>query len=548
MTETPSPRSPAPPLEPSPGDPHHGGTMSATAPSRGLASRASRNAVMAVAARVSTLVVGLILTPLILSNLKEQLYGLIIVIGSLYDYLSLLRGGVGAAMQRYVTLNHHAGDHERARQYYASGFWLTAILRSVVLLAGLALAWPITAFLQLAPAVRPEAAVGVGLQMLAAIITDLGIVFAVPIYVTGRLATVSSVQLTQGWVRLLIVLAAFTLFGPHLPVYGAALVVIELVGMLTVAVLAQRRGTVGPVFPAFQLGGPGIRRDLFRYGGFALLSQIAILLYVAADNLFIGRLYGPAAITHYSLGARWTPIVLGLIFALTSGLTPFFTMLEAQGQAARSRGALLRTVAVMTSVSVPLCFTPCICGDLFLLRWVGPGYPDSPMYLIAMLAPAVVEGALSPVFMALTARGRIGWVAAADISVAVCNVAVSLVLALGFGLGILGFALGNSFALVSKNLVMVILARRLDPTFPSPGEVYRTMPRAMLGAAPGLVLLWLLRPVYQGNLASVMIAGVLGGMLALAGSVVLSLGAAEIRHLWAALPLVGTGRDRAELP
>jgi len=95
---------------------------------------------------------------------------------------------------------------------------------------------------------------------------------------------------------------------------------------------------------------------------------------------------------------------------------------------------------------------------------------------------------------------------------------------------------------------MVILARRLDPTFPSPGEVYRTMPRAMLGAAPGLALLWLLRPVYQGNLASVMIAGVLGGMLALAGSVVLSLGAAEIRHLWAALPLVGTGRDRAELP
>ena len=522
--------------------------MSASAPVRGLASHASRNAVMAVAARVSTLVVGLILTPVILSNLKEQLYGLVVVIGSLYDYLSLLRGGVGAAMQRYVTLNHHAGEPERARQYYASGFWLTAILRSVVLLAGLALAWPITAFLHLDRAVRPEAALGVGLQIVAAVITDLAIVLAVPIYVTGRLATISRVQLVQGWVRLAIVFAAFALFGPHLPVYGAALVVIELVGMVTVAVLAQRRGTVGPVLPAFQLGAPAVRLDLFRYGGFALLSQIAILLYVAADNLFIGRLYGPGAITHYSLGARWTPIVLGLIFALTSGLTPFFTMLEAHGQAVRSRDALLRTIAVMTAVSVPACFTPCVCGDLFLLRWVGPGYPDSPTYLIAMLAPAVVEGALSPVFMALTARGRIGWVATADIGVAVCNVAVSLVLALGFGLGILGFALGNSFALVSKNLVMVILARRRDPAFPSPREVYRTMPRAMLGAAPGLALLWLLRPVYQGSLAGVLAAGLLGGTLALAGSVYLSLGTAEIRRLWAALPLVGAGHDRARLP
>jgi hypothetical protein len=58
----------------------------------------------------------------------------------------------------------------------------------------------------------------------------------------------------------------------------------------------------------------------------------------------------------------------------------------------------------------------------------------------------------------------------------------------------------------------------------------------------------MLRPVYQGSLASVMIAGVLGGILALAGSVYLSLGAAEIRRLWAALPLVGAGRDRAGLP
>ena len=519
--------------------------MSATAPPRSLTSLASRNAITAVAARVSTLVVGLILTPFVLANLRAELYGLIVVIGSLYDYLSLLRGGVGAAMQRYVTLNHHAGDHEQARRYYASGFWLTAILRSVVLLAGLALAWPITAFLQLAPAVRPEAAVGVGLQMLAAIITDLGIVFAVPIYVTGRMATVSRVQLVQGWVRLGIVLAAFTLFGPHLPVYGAALVLIELMGMLHGGrARASATGTVGPSSRPSSSARRGSAGTSSAMAGFALLSQIAILLYVAADNLFIGRLYGPAAITHYSLGARWTPIVLGMIFALTSGLTPFFTMLEAQGQAVRSRDALLRSIAVMTAVSVPACFTPCVFGDLFLLRWVGPDYPDSPIYLIAMLAPAVVEGALSPVFMALTARGRIGWVATADIGVAICNVAVSLILALGFRLGILGFALGNSFALVTKNLVMVVLARRWDPTFPALKEVYRTMPLAVIGSAPGLALLWLLRPVFQGSLAGVMLAGVLGGSLALAGSVLVALGPAEIRRLWAVLPGVATLRDR----
>ncbi len=510
--------------------------MSEPPASKSLASHASRNAITAVGARLSILVVALILTPFVLRHLTAQIYGVVVVIGSLYDYLSLVRGGVGAAMQRYVTLNHHAGEHEKARQYYAAGFWLTMLLRTLVLLLGLALAWPITAYLHLDRALRPEASLGVALQILAAVITDLAIVLAVPIYVTGRVAALSRIQIAQGWIRMAFVFAALTFFRSSLPVYAGALVATELVGMLTTAIVGQRRGTVGAVIPRFSVGTPEIRGELFRYGGMALVSQIAILLYVAADNLFIGRLFGPTAITHYSLGVRWTPIVLGLLFALTSGLTPFFTMLEAKGESDRSRQALLRTVAVMTAVSVPMCFTPCVVGDLFLLRWVGPEYRDSTKYLIAMLGPAVIEGALSPVFMALTARGKIGWVATADIVVAVLNVSLSLVLALVFKLGPLGFALGNSFALAVKNLLMVMLAMRGDPTFPTVAQVYRPLPFAIAGAAPGLVLLWFARPLFQGTLAGVLAGGVLGGALALAGSLLATLGPREIARLWNVLP------------
>jgi Na+-driven multidrug efflux pump len=293
------------------------------------------------------------------------------------------------------------------------------------------------------------------------------------------------------------------------------------------------------VWPRFQLGGPSVRADLLRFGGLAIVSQLAVLFYVTTDNLLIGHFYGTSSVTTYTLGARWTPIVLGLIFSAAAGLMPFFTMLEARGQADRSRHVLLRATAATTIVSVPLCLTPCIVGDLFLRHWVGAEFESASLYLIVMLVPAVVEGALSPTFIALGGRGRIGWLAVADIVMATTKIVLSTTLALGFGLGLLGFALGNAVSLLIKNPLLAIVARAKDESFPPLSASLGTLPRALLGAAPGLALLWLVRPWIGGNLASVLAAGVAGGALGLAGAAYVALGPAELRRLWSQLPLPG---------
>ena len=66
--------------------------------------------------------------------------GVVIAVGSAYEYLSLLRGGMSAALRRYVTVSYHAGNREQARKYYSAGFWWASLLRSVILLAGVLLA------------------------------------------------------------------------------------------------------------------------------------------------------------------------------------------------------------------------------------------------------------------------------------------------------------------------------------------------------------------------------------------------------------------------
>lgn len=496
-----------------------------------MTSVAVSNAGSAVLTRITGVLVTIILTPYVLHRLGEDLYGVVIAVGSAYEYLSLLRGGMSAALRRYVTVFYHAGKREEARAYYAAGFWWAGFFRLLILLIGIVLAGPICRFLRLPEDLIRNSALGVVFILIAAVVADTAMMFEIPTYATGRTARISILRMATSLLRIGVVVLAFTLFVPDLKVYGASMIVIEAIPMFGLILMAYWAKTVGPAIPRPAIGTKPVRKELFQYGGLALLSQAAALLYVSTDNLFIGRIYGAGYVTQYSLGTRWSPLILGFLMAAVYALSPLFTQLEAQGQSERSRGALLRVVAITTALAVPACLVPCVVGDLFLVHWVGPEYRKSAQYLIAMLAPSTLEAALMPVWMALIARGKIGWIALGDIIVAVGNVGLSLLLALVFHLGLLGFALGNTAALLAKNLLLRPLASRKDPSFPSAREFLAPLPRALMGGAPALILLYLLRGVYGGGLAQVIAAGFIGGALCLAGSALTTIGPSGIRSV-----------------
>jgi len=119
-----------------------------------------------------------------------------------------------------------------------------------------------------------------------------------------------------------------------------------------------------------------------------------------------------------------------------------------------------------------------------------------------------------------------------QVPVALGNVALSLVLALGMGLGPLGFALGNTAALIAKNVALLVwLARRPDPAIPPAGRLLAPLGTSLLGAIPGLAALYFARPLYAHGLVQVMVAGALGGALALVGAALATLRVDGVRRL-----------------
>jgi O-antigen/teichoic acid export membrane protein len=514
-----------------------GTVVSGAAPKRGpgLAGIAALNAAASLGARFAMLAVAMVLTPFVLHRLGRELYGISVTAGALLDYLWLLRGGLGGAMRRYVTVSYHAGDRDLAERYYSAGFWWTAVLRTVVVLIGAALAHGLCVFMRIPASLLVDATGGLVLFFIAAGLSDTGGILEMPIYVSGQTASVSLVRAAGSVLKIALVVPAFLVFVPSLTVYGVAVCIAELVIAVVIGIWSARQRIVSAVFPRPEFGSPALRKSLFQFASLGLVSQAASILYLSADNLMIGRIYGPAQVTEYSLGTRWAPMITGFLYAGVSALAPLLTQMDARGEVNRTRRVVLRAVAFSSALGVPFCLVPCVVGDVFLARWVGPEYQRSAVYMIAMLVPTLVAITLEPVWMTLVARGKIGWIALSDIIVAVVNPVLSLVLALHFHLGLLGFALGNTAALLAKNLLLRPLLNRGETALPSLRSTLLTLPAALAGGAPALLLLYFLKPFYSQSLAAVLIAGVAGGLLCLAGSLLTAVGWRDTRGLVAAL-------------
>jgi O-antigen/teichoic acid export membrane protein len=492
---------------------------------------ATMNAATSLGARFSGMLVGIVLTPFVLHGIGREMYGISATAGSVLEYLWLLRGGLGSGMRRFVTVNYHAGNRELANRYYSAGFWWSALLRLAVVGIGIALARLLCTFMRVSPNLLTDAVGGLMLIFVAAGVSDVGGIFEVPTYTTGHTSSISLLRILGAFSRIALVVPAFMLFQPSLRVYAGAALAGEIMFTTALGVLATRQKVVPAVLPKLDFGTPEVRRALFRFSGLGLLSQAAAILYLATDNLLIGRIYGAARVTEYSLGTRWAPMIQGFLWAGVSALTPLLTQMEAQGDVERTRRVVLRSAAIITAIGVPMCLVPCVVGDVFLARWVGPEYGHCVNYMMAMLIPMLIGIPLEPMWMAMMARGKIGWIAFGDIIAAVANPILSLVLALKFGLGPLGFALGNTVAMLAKNLLLRPLMNRGEEALPSVRQSLAVLPVALAGGAPALLLLWFLKPWYGGTLAGVIGAGAAGGLLCLAGTTLAAVGVADTKSI-----------------
>lgn len=406
------------------------------------------------------MVIAFLLLPFMIGHLGKESYGIYELVLSILGYLPLLTLTLGPAVARYVTDSVGRDDREGVNRYMSAGMVGAAVAAVALFLASgsIALALPIAVELA---GLAGEVQVLLVLLGLTSGITYAAAILGAPLYSRERLAEMTAVTALADVIRMLGIVALFTLVSSSLVWVGVSALTGAITSLGVMGVWAFR------VFPWLRLSRRLVnRRVLGQILGFSAISSVGVLaeaLYYSTDNFLIKGIYGPAGaelITVYAVGARWDGWVRGAIQPLVYLMMPRMTLLSAQDRVEDMRRLARLSIRYAAALATPVCIFVSFFGRPILSLWLGDRLTPEEISTAArvipiFLLPLLTSISLSPCQAVFIARARIGAPTVATLVGAIVNVGLSVVLATWAGWGLLGIAAGTGITIGTRNLFFI---------------------------------------------------------------------------------------------
>ena len=384
--------------------------------------------------------------PFLISHLGDRMYGLWLLLGSFFGFYGLMDFGLASAVQRYLSRALGQEDHEEANKVFNS---------SLVVFCGIGL---------------------------ASFIFSIG----VALIGYGRFADPTEAHLF----RIIVILMGFnlalrfpmrsfwSLFACHLrydlSIYVDLVILVLRTGLiiyflnqghglLTFAVLmiaGDICNYLTRLFISFQIA-PYIRfakkyfsrshiKKLFDYSIYSFICAVSQNLKFNIDNFVITAFVGLSSVTLYSVAGRLITYYMHFIKSNLGIVIPVFSAYEGQNnhEAIRNNFLFLTKISTYMAFFVAGCLY--ILGESFIVRWVGVEYQSAYTILLILLGPVFLHLLQLPSQQVLYGISKHKAVAIFEVSEAILNVTLSLILVQIYGLK--GVAMGTAISMFLFNI------------------------------------------------------------------------------------------------
>lgn len=472
---------------------------------RGLAT----NAIANYAGQVTTLGVGILLTPILIGRLGNSLYGVWALVVAVQGLGGLIDFGVTASVVKYVAAHHARGETAEINRVVSSSFALHLALGVLAFGVTAGLAFGGLPLLQLSPDQRAEAApallvagaslmIGLPLGVLGSVLT------ALRQYERSNAVTIGQTLLTAG-ASVLAVLAG-----------GGPLALVAINGIGLAAAQGIRAALAWRLLPGLRLApGDVSRATLRRIGSYSIwlfVLDAAQRIFYNADAVLLAAFLPISAITAYNLGFKPANAISYLSGPFVSVLLPAAAQLDARRASADLARLLGAGTRLALGVTVPAAIWLACFGSQALQAWVGAGHEDALPVLIVFVVVFLVGAAQNPAGTILRGIGQVRALAGVVLVEYVANGLLSLWLIPR--VGVVGAALGTLIPALANDLVVIpaIACRALG--VPYWQFVRQSLAGPLAAGVPVLVLLWPLSRWLAGPALLTLALG--GGVAALA--------------------------------
>lgn len=443
-----------------------------------------------VVARTLGALLSILGTPLILSALGREAFGLWAVIGSTVSYIGLLDLGLSQTFTRFLTEQRALGDDDEASRIVAFGALAYLTLGVLALTVAIAFGERFLVWLGTSPALVASA------QTALVAMAGYFVVSSIAGVVRSILDASMHIELGQ-WIMavgnfaywgvgIALVLAGWGLRGLAMGALANAFVL--LVGGL----FAVRKYWAG-ILAWRGLPDRSRMRILFRYGAGIQVASVASTVNAETDRLVIAKFVGVGDVAGYELANTVSNAIRILPRAVLNAALP----VASEWATSDGTGALRKSVRDATRVFSAATFgvsglAAAVAPPLFV-AWLGSPQPVSVAVLTVLVFGSAALNSTGVATTVLRALGTVRMEAVFTATMTLVNIAMTILLVRPFGiLGVVGGTTAGS--IVGSALLLVLFARREG--LPVLGHVWEGLGAAACASLASACCVRLLLPLF----------------------------------------------------
>ena len=402
-----------------------------------LSRRASLNMVAAILDYGARLVIGLLLTPLLVSRLGDRTYGVYQLLIRMIGYATPAGGRPSQALKWTIARHQHSAAYDEKRLQVGSALAVWVLFLPLLGVSGGLIAWFAPTILDLPQGMHTSVRIAAAFLVADLILTNL---LTIPQSVVQgenlgyKAMGLSTLVLFVGGA----ITAAAVLLGAGLPGVTASLAATT---VMTggVAFWVARRNV-----PWFGAQKPPLRTigSFVKLSGWFLAWNLVMQFMRASDVVVLGIAGSPELVTVYALSRYVPEAIFGVVAIVISAIMPGLGGLLGASETERAANVRSESMAVTWLLATAAGTVFLVWQESFLGLWVGseyfPGTTTNLLIIVMILQFAFIRNDASIIDLTLKLRGKV----LLGILAAGVSIGLAIVLISEFDLGIDGLALG----------------------------------------------------------------------------------------------------------
>ncbi|WP_203141125.1 oligosaccharide flippase family protein [Marinobacter mangrovi] len=330
---------------------------------------------------VIAIVTGLIMMPLMIRILGEDLYGIWIVIGSIVSSLYLFDIGMASSVTRFVSYALGQNDRKRASQIVSTAFAIYSVLAIVIFLTSVVIAFASSLIVK-----NPE---NIELVRILIVIVGLNIAIEFPFKSYAGIAGYHLRQDLMSYSRIAFKILS-TLVVAYLLFAGYQLIAIALVQFLS-SFLSNfvfryiARYLEPEVSVHFRSVDKGTLKEIFGFSAWTFLMDLARLLKERGDVWLVAAFTSPATLTVYYVGVRLVDYANQLLNKAFGFTLPLYTEAFAQQDDDALKQKVVMFLRLNTIVAGLMLSGGVLFGKDVIRVWMGSKFNAEDAYLVLVI-------------------------------------------------------------------------------------------------------------------------------------------------------------------